>query len=82
MSIISDKIQLFFELFGWPILIVCIAIYFSRNYIREKLRNMRLAQANNPQRRSILDKEVKRARLVQQLDVYKANRNLREMKDV
>ena len=43
---------------------------------------MRLAQANNPQRRSILDKEVKRARLVQQLDVYKANRNLREMKDV
>eukprot|EP01041_Mallomonas_annulata_P001665 gene1665-3219_t len=60
--------------FGWPILFSLAAIYFAFPYVKQLLREASLRHANNRHRRQILDADLKRARVRQQLDLYKANR--------
>jgi len=72
----------FIENYGWPILFSIIALYFARPYISEISRKISLASANNKSRRALLDEEKKRARVVQQLNLYKANRDSKDFKAI
>ena len=80
-NIIDDCIVLitqFFQTYGWMIVFTCIAYYFAQPYINEYSRRRSLEQANDPKRRAVLDEERKKARIYQQLDVYRANREANE----
>ncbi len=81
-NIIDDGIKyigVLLQKFGWPIIFSLIAIYYALPYVKDYLRQMSLARANNRHRRSILEADMKRARVIQQLDLYKANRESRQL---
>lgn len=71
---IGSFIANFFASYGWSIVFVLIAMYFSWPYVNILMKKRSLAQANNPARKKILDEERKRVRMYQQLDVYKASK--------
>ena len=76
-NIISDAIKLIqksLERFGWPIIFSAAAIYYILPHIRSYLQKLSLASANNRHRRAIIQEDVKKVRVRQQLDVYKAAR--------
>ena len=66
--------------YGWPILIILVVIYFSQPKIKQWRNSLSTRLANNPNRRSLLDEEVKRARMRQQLEVLKAAQEAKETK--
>jgi len=75
---IVDHIPDIFAQFGWPLLFTAIVLYLVWPYVVEMRQKVSLSVANNPVRREVLNNELKRARAMQQLDVYKANRKARD----
>jgi hypothetical protein len=76
-SILDDSLHYtvsFIESYGWPILISIIALYCAKDYINDFFQKLSLKNANNPSRRKLLDEERKRARVNQQLDIFKSTR--------
>ena len=79
-NIIDDGVNFFaflLQKYGWPIIFSLIALYYALPHVKDYLRQVSLASANNRHRRSILEADMKRARVMQQLDLYKANREAR-----
>ena len=78
VSIIDDIFQQFvrfFQTYGWYFVFSFLAfVWFAKPVLDEFYRKVSLAQANYPQRKSVLDEERRRVRVHQQLDVYKAHR--------
>ena len=72
---IYSSITDFFEHYGWGVVFISIFIYFARPYVETYLKKRSLENANRPERRNLLDSEMKKARTIQQLDLYKANRD-------
>jgi hypothetical protein len=74
--------QTFFENYGWGIVISALALNFLRNYFIRLLKPVSKVKVdvNLVKREAFFDSEVKRVRVYQQLDVYRANRdaNLQE----
>lgn len=64
----------FFAEFGWPLLFTALILFFVWPYVEKMRQTVSLSVANNPVRKETFDTELKRARAMQQLDVYKANR--------
>ena len=64
----------FLSRYGWYIVIACVLWYNFSPQLYQLKNNLSLAHANRASRVKILDEERKRARMIQQLDVYKANR--------
>ncbi len=64
----------FIETNGWKIIFLLIIIYLLYPYFLQWRPQVSLKSANDPNRKNILDEGRKRARMHQQLDVYKANR--------
>ena len=60
--------------YGWFVVIGAIILYFSWPYIEEFQRKRSLAEANNPQRRAVLDAQRLRVRLSQQQSLRKDDR--------
>ena len=59
-------VQYFLELHGWKIVFCAVTLYMAQNYITDALEALSLARANNPERRRVLDLELRRVRLQQQ----------------
>jgi F0F1-type ATP synthase membrane subunit b/b' len=76
------RIQLYFEKYGWPFVFCAIILYVLRPRINNYLRERSLAVANDPKRRKVLDTEVRKIRVHQQLDVFKAAREAKEAKEL
>lgn len=64
--------------FGWPLLITLVILYSIWPYVVGLRESISLSVANDPSRRKLFDEELKRARAMQQLDVYKSYRTQRE----
>jgi hypothetical protein len=64
--------QTLIETWGWPILLTLLAIYFSRPYIDAFMKQQSLRSANNPQRRQVLEKDMRRVRMQQTIAQKKA----------
>jgi hypothetical protein len=64
----------FLSQYGWYIVIACLLWYNFSPQVYRLRDNLSLAHANRASRVKILDEDRKRARMIQQLDVYKANR--------
>ena len=58
--------------YGWPVLIALLALYFAHPTLQQWRNNVSTRLANSSHRRAVLDEEMKRARLRQQLEVIKA----------
>mmetsp|Transcript_26443 Transcript_26443/g.26694 ORF Transcript_26443/g.26694 Transcript_26443/m.26694 type:complete len:85 (+) Transcript_26443:110-364(+) len=79
-SVLHDAVTytvFFLQRYGWYLIFTLVAFYFIRPYLIEYSRKASLQRANNPHRKAVLEEEVKRARVRQQLDIYKANRECR-----
>ena len=63
---------------GWTLLIAFIVLYNLWPYIEQLRSKVCVNVANDPSRKKLFNEELKRARAMQQLDVYKANRKNRE----
>ena len=79
---ISEYIQYAFEKFGWHIIFAVIVYYFARPHLKNLAANISRKRANDTRRRETLEKDMKRVRVMQQLDVYRANRQHNLPKDV
>ena len=77
----AEYAMLFFARFGWYLVFGAITVYFVQPYLHRWVNDLSTAHANRESRKAILDEDRKRARMLQQLDVYKANRLHRD-KDV
>ena len=60
------EIQGFLEKFGWPILFGFIILYNIYPFVDRYISNLSLQVANRPERRAILDDELRRVRAKQQ----------------
>ena len=63
---------------GWPLLFTALVVYWLWPTIMKMKSSASLSVANNSKRKSVFNEEVKRIRTLQQLDVYKAKRELAE----
>jgi hypothetical protein len=57
--------------FGWFIVAIAIAVYFSYPFIQKKMRELAIHRANDPYRRAILDEDRKKVRKIQQQELSK-----------
>jgi hypothetical protein len=73
-----SRIPNFFAEFGWPMLFTMLILYIAWPHVENMRQKVSLAVANNPVRKETFDTERKRARAMQQLDVYKAHRQSRD----
>ena len=71
---IGGVIGSLFVRYGWYVVFLGILLYALSPHASRIVDNLNRAHANRASRRKILDENRKRARMVQQLDVYKANR--------
>lgn len=60
--------------YGWPILFTLLALYFAFPSLQQWRNDVSTRLANSSHRRAVLDEEMKRARLRQQLEVIKATK--------
>jgi hypothetical protein len=64
--------------YGWYLIFLGCLVYYLTPHATRVVNRMSLEHANRPARRNILDSDVKRARMLQQLDVYKSNKRHRD----
>ena len=69
---IIDYIGQFLATYGWPIVITLMVLYLSRDYLKQYQEQLSLRRAQNPHRVKILEEEMKRVRLKQQIEVNRA----------
>lgn len=69
-----EAVQAFFESWGWIIVFTIVALYILKPYILQAVEKRKLQLANDPQRVAVLNEDMKKARLRQNLDNYKINR--------
>ena len=67
-------VQFVIENYGWTILFSAIFFFSIKPYLSSYMEKLSREHANRPERKGVLDEEVKRVRAMQQLDVYKASR--------
>lgn len=60
--------------YAWYVVMLGAVAYWLSPHIALAVSRASIAHANRSARKEILDKERKRARMIQQLDVYKSNR--------
>ena len=68
----------FVQRFAWYVVLLGVLAYWLSPHIAGAANRASIAHANRSARKEVLDKERKRARLIQQLDVYKSNRLYRD----
>lgn len=64
--------------YGWYLVFFGALVCYLRPHAAHAANQLSLAHANRASRKAILDEEKKRARMIQQLDLYKANRSHKE----
>jgi hypothetical protein len=80
-NIVDDLVQFiarFLADYGWYLVFSALALYLAGPYIEAWRRSASLRDAKRPERVAVLDEDLRRARMRQQLDVFKANRTHKE----
>ena len=75
---IAANLPHYIAMVGWPLLITLVILYNIWPYVQQLRESASLAAANAPSRKELFNNELKRARAIQQLDVYKASREKSE----
>lgn len=64
--------QALLQAYGWYAVLGLLALYLLRPRLQDLRRELSLRQANNPARRRILDEELRRVRLEQQMELLRS----------